>query len=648
MTFAWYVNAQRMTAADAPVCLVCMPYVSVAHPSIALGILHAALKNEGIGCRTLYANLWFAEQIGISDYSFFQLEDNLLLRGEWTFSRAAFPNSNLDSSKYLARVVAESSHLSISANEMPAFLARIRDEAENFVSVVAAKVLAQKPRIVGCTTTFQQNCASLALLRRVKELDPSVICILGGANCEVSMGEALLTSCSFLDLVVSGEADTLFAPLCHQLLTTDEALYSQSFPLGVLSRTSRKNLMGSGKVPRAVVERMDDAPIPDYYDYFSALESSSLKSKIHAGMTMESSRGCWWGQKHHCTFCGLNGGSMKFRSKSPARVLDECRELARRHGNHRIHMADNILDMSYFESVLPELAKLDPPLSVFYETKANLSRNQVNSLAQAGVRFIQPGIESLDDNVLKLMDKGATGFINIQLLKWAKEEGIFVVWYFLTHFPGEKDSWYQEMSEWLPLIHHLQPPMDVFPVQVHRFSQYHSRPEQYGLGHLRPHEVYRLLYPLPEDTLERLAYYFEFYSPKGEPESGRSALKSSVRLWWMLWHMAKAKVAALEWRTDNNGQPIIYDSRPCALEREVRLEPSALSVLEACVRAIGTSELERRFADSMSDVTKVLDDLCRRRLLLRQGNRYLSLVNRQPVRSYLPMDECPSGSILNQ
>lgn len=28
----------------------------------------------------------------------------------------------------------------------------------------------------------------------------------------------------------------------------------------------------------------------------------------------EASLGCWWGEKHHCTFCGLNGTTMKFRA----------------------------------------------------------------------------------------------------------------------------------------------------------------------------------------------------------------------------------------------------------------------------------------------------------------------------------------------
>ena len=43
---------------------------------------------------------------------------------------------------------------------------------------------------------------SLALLRRVKELDPSVVTMLGGANCEAEMGWAAIRAFPWVDFVV--------------------------------------------------------------------------------------------------------------------------------------------------------------------------------------------------------------------------------------------------------------------------------------------------------------------------------------------------------------------------------------------------------------------------------------------------------------
>ena len=35
---------------------------------------------------------------------------------------------------------------------------------------------------------------------------------------------------------------------------------------------------------------------------------------------LEGSRGCWWGEKHACAFCGLNGRVNVYREKSPEKL----------------------------------------------------------------------------------------------------------------------------------------------------------------------------------------------------------------------------------------------------------------------------------------------------------------------------------------
>jgi len=72
-----------------------------------------------------------------------------------------------------------------------------------------------------------------------------------------------------------------------------------------------------------------------------------------------------------------------------------------------VFVVDPILDMRYFETLLPRMAQ-EPVAELFYETKANLTRAQVRQLAEAGIRWIKPGIESFSDRSLALMRKGTT------------------------------------------------------------------------------------------------------------------------------------------------------------------------------------------------------------------------------------------------
>ena len=77
--------------AVADVVLVCMPFAEVQRPSIALGLLKAALAGTKIRSQVVYANFHFAEAVGIVAYQAIQSTptDNLL--GEWCFAQSLFP-----------------------------------------------------------------------------------------------------------------------------------------------------------------------------------------------------------------------------------------------------------------------------------------------------------------------------------------------------------------------------------------------------------------------------------------------------------------------------------------------------------------------------------------------------------------------------
>ena len=80
---------------------------------------------------------------------------------------------------------------------------------------------------------------------------------------------------------------------------------------------------------------------------------------------------------------------------------------------------DNILPKSYLQDVLPFVST--PPNSIiFYEVKADLSEQDIQVLAKARVKSIQPGIESLATSTLKLMKKGRTFFKTLLCLRTAR------------------------------------------------------------------------------------------------------------------------------------------------------------------------------------------------------------------------------------
>ena len=77
----------------------------------------------------------------------------------------------------------------------------------------------------------------------------------------------------------------------------------------------------------------------------------------------------------------------------------------------RFNCVDNIMPKEYVKGVFPHLEP-PPGVSIFYEVKADLSEDDLQTLSKGGVRIVQPGVESLATSTLKLMKKGTSSFQN--------------------------------------------------------------------------------------------------------------------------------------------------------------------------------------------------------------------------------------------
>lgn len=398
------------------VCLVGVPYMAVQRPSIALSLLKTSLIKAGLDTEVIYTNIEFAEQIGIENYWFICTYANFDQVGEWIFSQKAFPDFQSDSDAYflliepiLREMIADDNLLSLYLNGKPlrTYFTNLRNAAAVFIDKMAANIVARHPRIVGCSSTFKERCAGLALLRRIHELDPDIITMMGGANCEGNMGQTTHKNFTFVDYVVSGEAEMLLPELCRNILERGRNIPEQLLPLGVLGPMSRLSVPVRN-IGRAVVQNLNQSPIPDFTDYFAQLDQSSFKDFLHLALIIETSRGCWWGDKHQCTFCGLNGTDAYFRSKTPHRLQQELAIQTEKYNLSNYLTADNILEHRYFRDLIPDLSKIEPKYSFVFEIKANLTKKQVKLLQEAGISSVQPGIESLHSELLKLLDKGVS------------------------------------------------------------------------------------------------------------------------------------------------------------------------------------------------------------------------------------------------
>ncbi|MFI2641820.1 RiPP maturation radical SAM C-methyltransferase [Streptomyces sp. NPDC018610] len=592
------------------VLLVNMPWSPIDLPSLALGILKRSVDErvEGATCEVLHANLEFTDWItdrtefSAEDYEYYALSSYFLGCGDWVFSSALYDDPEWKEPEFVAVM---SDKLRRERMRMTRELHRTVPE---FVADVARRVAEIGPDVVGFTSTFQQNTAALAAARQIKRLAPHIVTVMGGANCDAEQGAAVHRNFPFVDYVVRGEGEDAFPRLLTALRDGDRTA-AASVP-GLCHRTPdgahTANPMPTGPLPPAAI-----LP-PDYSGYFERLAASVARNWVEPKLVVEGARGCWWGEKHHCTFCGLNGSFMQFRSKSPDTFYQEIMDLAERHQVLDMYVVDNILDMRYLSTVLPRIIDSGHDLRMHIEIKANMRRPQLQVLADAGLVYVQPGIESLNSRVLDLMDKGVSGCQNVRMLRDAAETGLSVSWNYLHGFPGETAEDYDPVIRQLPALEHLDPPVDLSArIAIERFSPYFKRPEL-GFTGLRPEEHYLFTYDLPEPELHDLAYVFSA-PERGITEPTVGLLNEAIAAWKK--HHADARLT----HTDLGDRIVLVSRRRSFPWRTLELtDPFETALFRLLDQPHGAMALHRKLtsrahhADGAEHTPQDVEDLLRR------------------------------------
>lgn len=566
------------------VTLVTMPWATLATPSLALGILSQRIRDAlpDVETNTRYANIDFADWMdqqggyGASDYDYFSLQSYFLGCGDWVFSSALYDDPSWRVAEF-TRTMGER----VDKTRMDVCL-RLHRTVPEFVDALARRIVADGADVVGATSTFQQNVASLALLRRIKELAPDTVTVMGGANCDGPQGEALHRNFPYLDYVVRGEAERSF-PRLLAALRDDRPEEIPHIPGLCLRRDG-----ASVSTPQAAqLLAPAEIPMPDFDAYFERLRRSRVQSWYEPVLVVEGARGCWWGEKHHCTFCGLNGSAMAFRSKSPQTYLTEILTLAERHHVLDFYAVDNILEMSYLDSVLAKLAEAPYDLRIQYEIKSNMNMRQIVRLREAGVVSVQPGIESLSSRVLKIMDKGVSGTLNVRFLRDAESNGLSVAWNYLYGFPGETPEDYLPVIEQLPALHHLHHPTGANRIALERFSPYFNRPEL-GFPERHPQTHYSLTFDLPEPELADLAYLFST-AVQGIDDKLGDHLQTALDEWTENYPRSRLSF------TDSGDRIRLTNSRPGFAWRSLTLSrPAEMEIFRALHDPRSVRELARR------------------------------------------------------
>jgi radical SAM superfamily enzyme YgiQ (UPF0313 family) len=302
------------------------------------------------------------------------------------------------------------------------------------IPTTAAMVLEGNPEVIGITATTPIIHTAIGVLDEIRESAPEIKTIIGGPHASALPQDTLLNN-SCVDFVVFGEGELS----CLEIITQLEKNRQPVAPIpGVIFRNSAGQAITGP--PRLLEKKLDrfDFPGRHLFPMDRYIDRTKYQDELYTMLT--TSRGC----PSLCTFCGSQttwGRSTRFRS--PESVLAEIRKCNDEHQVRNFVFCDDTFTLRKDQTIdiCKGITELPFPVNIFCSSRVDtLTADRLEWLKKAGVYCLTFGIESGNDEILKLMRKGITVEQVRKAVALAKDFGIGVHGSFIIGNLGDTEE----------------------------------------------------------------------------------------------------------------------------------------------------------------------------------------------------------------
>jgi anaerobic magnesium-protoporphyrin IX monomethyl ester cyclase len=281
-----------------------------------------------------------------------------------------------------------------------------------------------EPELVGVTTTTSTLFGALEAAKIAKEA--GAITVLGGPQLSVYPKETL--SYSYVDYGINGEGEFVMLELIN-------ALEKKMPPDNIKGLIYKNNDEVYVNEP-AIIEDIDSLPFPAYH--LLPMKRYDSIIGLYPTSTMISTRGC----PYKCHFCSKQPSDIKFRFRSPKNVVNEMEYLVEKFKIREIMFYDDVMTScrSHVVGICEEI--LYRNLKIKWETPArvdNVDNGLLELMHRAGCIRLRYGVESGDEDILKLMDKKIELKEVRRVFKLTKKTGIETFAYFMIGYAHETE-----------------------------------------------------------------------------------------------------------------------------------------------------------------------------------------------------------------
>ena len=323
---------------------------------------------------------------------------------------------------YLAAVIREAKAADVEILD----IAAVRISTEE----LKKRIIESNPNIVGVSILTPMYLRAKEIISFVKEILPKAKIIVGGPHVTV-FPEITLEENKDIDIACFGEAE---ATIVELLKAISEKKHFENIK-GIAYRNKGEIKINPA---REIKTDIDSIPLPardllpmDKYTpaptYFKRLPSYLILA----------SRGC----PFKCAYCSKVSGRI-YRKHSIKRIIEEINVLLNDYGAKDIIFRDDTftVDRQHVIELCNEIIKLG--LNKRFEwscmTRVNLvDRELLKIMKKAGCWSMHYGVESGNQRLLDLIDKGITLQQVRDAFKWTREAGIEIKAFFMLGLPSE-------------------------------------------------------------------------------------------------------------------------------------------------------------------------------------------------------------------
>jgi len=321
---------------------------------------------------------------------------------------------------------------------------------------VCAEVEHFAPDTIGLDCTSPLYPSGCATAKVVKERFGLPV-FLGGSHASLFPEHVMANP--IWDFAVLGEPEETSVELIDRL-GRGEALDGIA---GVIFRGEDGRII-KNKV-RVPAGRLDDAPLPSY-DLLDLTRYPvhPVRGRNTPAVYMELFRGCAYAKCNYCT----SGGGLKtrYRRHSPARAAEKVLQLHTKYGANEVVFVDDdfVVGKDWVYDFCGELRTRGTPVTWTAHCRASqVDAGMFLAMKAAGCHQVLIGMEALDNEMLRLLNKDLTVASNAAAVRAAHSAGISVIGLFLCGIPhSSPDSVFRTVE------HALQQQVDLAVFSLYR------------------------------------------------------------------------------------------------------------------------------------------------------------------------------------